>query len=70
MAKMTARVDDDIYNSVMQHLHYGQQTALFRAIFESLVVIIEQDGLGPIAQFIAKTAPITLNPVHKTKELK
>lgn len=71
MAKLTARVDDDTYNTVMPHLHYGQQTALMKAIFESLAKLIdEEDGLGTIAQFIAKTAPITLNPIQKKKEMK
>lgn len=69
MAKMTARIDDDIYNIVMQKLHYGQQTALFRAIFDGLANLIQTEGLSPVAQFIAKTSSITLDPVFKEKKL-
>lgn len=62
--KVTARIDDDICMRVVGKMHYGQQTALMRAIFNGLDHILQTQGMEPIAKFISQTASLTLDPTE------
>lgn len=62
MTKLTARVDEETYNSVMYQLRYGQQTALLQQVMNCLSRVIATEGITPIVLFIAGQGPLTLDP--------
>jgi hypothetical protein len=67
MTKLTARVDEETYNSVMYQLRYGQQTALLQQVMTCLAKVIATDGIAPIVLFIAGQGPLTLDPREETQ---
>lgn len=63
-SKITARIDSDLYNQVQSRFHYGQQTQLFRNIFESLDKLIKEDRFDEITDYIYKNKPLTLPKIE------
>lgn len=62
-SKVTARVDRELYAYVKDHFHQGQQTNLFRSIFNSLKILIEEDKFGEVMDYMYGTEPLVLpNP--------
>ncbi len=61
--KATANIELELYDRVTSQLHQGQLTALFKGIFKSLDVMIKEDRLVDITNFIYKANELTLKPV-------
>ena len=62
--KSTTRIEAELFDRVTSHFHHGQQTALFRNIFESLDVLLEAGHLIQVTNYIYKADSLTLKP-HK-----
>lgn len=65
--KATIRFETELYTRVTAHFHHGQISALFRNIFESLDVMLANDQLVDISNYIYKAASLTLKPVKDNK---
>ena len=62
--KMSAvRIEAKLYDRVTKHFHQGQHTALMRNIFESLDVMLADDKLVDISNYIYKAKALILKPV-------
>ncbi len=59
-SKITARIDSDLYNKVQENFHHGQQTQLFRNIFNSLKQIIDSDSFDEITDYLYKGKALNL----------
>lgn len=59
-SKITARIDSDLYNKVQSNFHHGQQTQLFRNIFKSLKVLIDNDRFDEITDYLYKGKALVL----------
>jgi len=58
--KVTARIDSDIYNKVMNNLHHGQQTMLLRKFFYSLSLLVDQNNFDDVTDYLYKNDNLTL----------
>lgn len=58
--KVTARIDRDLYNYVKDHFHQGQQTNLFRSIFLSLKIMIDDGKFGDVINYMYGEKPLIL----------
>lgn len=65
-SKVTARVDRELYDYVKAHLHQGQQTNLFRTIFTSLKIMIDNNQFNEVMEYMYGTESLVL-PNVKTK---
>lgn len=65
-SKLTARIDQDLYNQIQNNFHHGQQTKLFRNIFESLKIIIDEDRFDEVTDYLYKGKPLTLPSISNT----
>jgi hypothetical protein len=63
--KVTARVDKDLYDSVQNHFHHGQQTKLFRQIFLSLKSLIASNNFNQVLDYMYKGKPLTLPGIEE-----
>ena len=59
-SKITARIDNDIYNAVMKHFHHGQQTLFLRKVFDSLKKLIDEDKFGEVTDYLYKEDDLIL----------
>lgn len=59
-SKITARIDSVLYYKVQSHFHHGQQSKLFRNIFESLDQIIKDGNFDKITDYLYKGKPLIL----------
>jgi hypothetical protein len=48
---------------VQEHFYHGQQTQLFRAMFKSIKIIIENDRFDEITDYLYKGKSLTLPKV-------
>ena len=62
-AKATVTIDKDLYIRVKKKLHYGQFSALFRNIFESIDSKIQSGEIIDIINYIYKEKSLTLKPL-------
>lgn len=62
-SKVTARVDRELYDYVKNHFHQGQQTNLFRTIFTSLKLMIDEGNFSQVMDYMYGTEELVLpNP--------
>lgn len=66
-SKVTARVDRELYDYVKDHFHQGQQTNLFRIIFKSLKIMIEENNFSDVMDYMYGEADLIL-PNPKTTQ--
>ncbi len=59
-SKVTARVDRELYDYVREHFHQGQQTNLFRSIFTSLKMMIDENRFNEVMDYMYGTDPLVL----------
>ena len=59
-AKATVTIDKVLYLRVKKNLHYGQLSALFRNIFESIDEKIKAGEIIDIVNYIYKEKPLIL----------
>jgi len=59
-SKVTANIDNALYNKVMTHFHYGQRTIFFRKIFESLKILIDTNRFNEVTDYLYKEAELNL----------
>ncbi|MCP4607698.1 MAG: hypothetical protein GY845_03135 [Planctomycetes bacterium] len=57
------RIETDLYKRVTKHFHQGQLTALFRNIFESIDIMIQEDKFKEVSDYICKADSLTLKPM-------
>ena len=63
MSKATVTLNKDLYIRVKKNLHYGQMSALFRNIFESIDEKIKSGKIIDIVNYIYKEKSLTLKPM-------
>ena len=66
-SKVTARIDRELYEYVKNHFHQGQQTNLFRSIFISLKMLIDDDKFGEVMDYMYGEAPLILPNIKSQK---
>lgn len=64
-SKVTARVDRELYDYVKAHMHQGQQTNLFRNIFTSLKMMIDDGKFSQVMDYMYGNEPLVLPNVKK-----
>jgi len=62
--KVTARINNKLYTKVNEHFHHGQQTMLFRHIFESLASLIDAGKFDQVTDYLYKKESLTLPKVE------
>ena len=68
MSKATVTLNKDLYIRVKKNLHYGQMSALFRNIFESIDEKIKSGEIIDIVNYIYKEKSLTLKVVEKSND--
>jgi len=63
--KITARIEEDLYNKIQEHFYHGQQTLFFRNVFKSLKVIIAEGKFDSINDYLYKGKELTLPAINK-----
>ena len=64
-SKLTARIDQELYEKVKGHFHHGQQTQFFRQVFESLGNLIDSGRSSEITDYLYNDKPMTLPVINK-----
>jgi len=59
-SKLTARIDTELYSSVQEHFHHGQQTIFLRKIYLSLKKLIDDENFDAITDYLYKDSSLTL----------
>ena len=59
-SKLTARIDTELYSSVQEHFHHGQQTIFLRKLYLSLKEIIDSGKFDDITDYLYKNKALTL----------
>jgi hypothetical protein len=63
--KITARIEEDLYEVVHDKFYHGQQTLFFKSIFMSLKKIIQEDRFNEVTDYLYKEQPLTLPSISK-----
>jgi len=63
--KVTARIEESLYDQIQDHFYHGQQTLFFRNVFKSLKVIIEEDRANEITDYLYKGKELILPAIEK-----
>jgi hypothetical protein len=63
--KVTARIEETLYNTIQDKFYHGQQTMFFRNVFKSLKVLIAEDRFNEITDYLYKGKMLTLPAVEK-----
>ena len=63
--KVTARIEEALYDQIKDHFYHGQQTLFFRNVFKSLKVIIQADRFNEITDYLYKGKALTLPAINK-----
>lgn len=58
--KVTGRIDREVYAQVMDKFHHGQQTKFLRCVFQSVAILIKQNSLGAVLDYMYRNKPLTL----------
>ena len=62
-SKVTARIDEDLYDEIKDHFYHGQQTLFFRNVFKSLRTIITEKRFDEVRDYLYKGKALTLPAV-------
>jgi len=63
--KVTARIEEHLYDQIKDHFYHGQQTLFFRNIFKSLKVIIAENRFDEINDYLYRGKGLTLPAINK-----
>ena len=63
--KVTARIEEKLYQQIQDNFYHGQQTLFFRNVFKSLRVLIQADRFDEITEYLYKGKPLTLPAINK-----
>lgn len=59
-SKITARLDTEVYSSVQEHFHHGQQTIFLRKVYLSIKKLIDDNKFDEITDYLYKDSSLTL----------
>ena len=59
-SKLTARIDQEVYEHIKEHFHHGQQTQFFRQVFDSLQILIDENRFNEVTDYLYNNKPLTL----------
>lgn len=63
--KVTARIEESLYNQVKDKFYHGQQTMFFRNIFKSIRIIINEDRFNEINDYLYKGKELILPAIEE-----
>ena len=67
-SKLTARIDQALYEQVKDHFHHGQQTQFFRQVFASLQILIDEGHFNEVTDYLYKDTPLVLPTTKKSSK--
>ena len=63
--KVTARINEKLYQQIQEHFYHGQQTLFFRNVFKSISKIITLDRFNEVTDYLYKGKALTLPAIDK-----
>lgn len=63
--KVTARIEEKLYQKIQDNFYHGQQTLFFRNVFKSLREIIQTDRFNEVTDYLYKGKALTLPAIDK-----
>lgn len=63
--KVTARIEETLYQQIQDKFYHGQQTLFFRNVFKSLRTIIQEGRFNEITDYLYKGKALNLPAIEE-----